>query len=193
MLRRALAAIALWATFGLAHATSVLPLYLDEIIDTSAVAFEGVCIGNKTGRDPQTGALVTFTTFQVSDVLKGSITGSTYTIKQMGGEDKSTGLVFKMHGVPTFKVGEGYVVFLYGVSAQGFSSPVGLAQGRFEIVQDAGGAAKVTNGVDFRDMTQRMPFDLLPDAMKQKADAPVTRVDLGQFKQMVRGHMGAAR
>ena len=193
MLRRALAAVALWATIGLAHATSVLPLYLDEIIDTAGVAFEGVCLDNTTGRDPQTGALVTLTTFQVSDVLKGTIAGSTYTIKQMGGEDKSTGEVFKMHGVPTFRPGEGYVVFLYGVSPQGFSSPVGLAQGRFEVVQDASGMAKVTNGVDFRDMTQRMPSALLPDVLKQKSDAPVTRVDLGQFKQMVRGHLGAVR
>lgn len=193
MLKRAIALFALWATFGLAHATSVLPLYLDEIIDNAAVAFEGVCVDNKTGRDPQTGALVTLTTFQVSDVLKGSVTGSTYTIKQMGGEDKSAGLNFKVFGVPKFAPGQGYVVFLYGVSPQGFSSPVGLSQGRFEIVQDASGLAKVTNGVDFHEMTQRMPFALLPEALKQKAGGAVTRVELGQFKQLVRGHLGGAR
>jgi hypothetical protein len=193
MLKRVIAALALWAALGAAHATSVLPLYLDEIIDSAAVAFEGVCVDNKTGRDPQTGALVTLTTFQVSDVLKGSITGLTYTMKQMGGEDKSTGQVLKMHGTPTFTPGQGYVVFLYGVSKQGFSSPVGLQQGRFEILQDANDAVSVSNGIDFRDMTQRMPLAQLPEVLKQKAGGAVTHVDLAQFKQMVRGHLGSVR
>jgi len=191
MLKRIIAALALWTVFGAAHATSVLPLYLDEIIDSAAVAFEGVCLENKTGRDPQTGMIVTFTTFQVGDLLKGSA-GSTFTIKQIGGEDKSDGRFLRVHGVPRFIPGEGYVVFLYGVSQQGFSSPVGLSQGRFEVVQEAG-MAKVGNGGDFREMVSRMPAQILPGALKEKAGASVTRLDLARFKQLVRDHMEATR
>jgi len=191
MLKRAIAAIALWAGFGLAHATSVVPLYLDEIIDTASVAFEGVCLENRTGRDPQTGLLATFTTFEVGEVLKGSV-GSTYTIKQIGGEDKAEGRHFKIFGVPTFAPGQGYIVFLAGVSPQGFSSPIGLSQGRFEIVQDASGA-KVTNGRDFHEMSQRMSAPVLPDASRTKSTAPMQRMDLGQFKQLVRDRVAAAR
>ena len=139
MLKRAIAAIALWAGFGLAHATSVVPLYLDEIIDTASVAFEGVCLENRTGRDPQTGLLATFTTFEVGEVLKGSV-GSTYTIKQIGGEDKAEGRHFKIFGVPTFAPGQGYIVFLAGVSPQGFSRRPSALRWRWSLPAAAGDA-----------------------------------------------------
>ena len=191
MLKRIIAVLALWAAFGAAHATSVLPLSLDEIIDSAAVAFEGRCLETRTGRDPQTGMIVTFTTFQVDDLLKGSA-GSTYTIKQVGGEDRTEGRVFRMQGVPTFKPGEAYVVFLYGISEKGFSSPVGLAQGRFEVVQEAQ-TAKVTNGRDFREMTSRMAAGDLPEVLKEKAGGSVPKLELARFKQLVRDRVGAAR
>jgi hypothetical protein len=116
-----------------ASATSVLPLDLGQIIDMSAIAFQGTVVDVKTGKDPQTGMLVTLTTFRVDDVLKGDVPAS-YTIKQIGGEDAATGMKFKGFGVPTYAVGGSYVLFMNGVSSAGFTSPVGLQQGRFQIV-----------------------------------------------------------
>ena len=52
-----------------AFATSVLPLDLGQIIDQAAVAFQGTVVDVRSGRDPQTGMLVTLTTFRVDDVL----------------------------------------------------------------------------------------------------------------------------
>lgn len=176
-----------------AQAASVLPLYLEEMIDTSALAFEGTCIGNRTERDPVTNFVVTYTKFAVHDVLKGEA-GVTYEIKQIGGSLPGDELQFRVEGVPTFGIGEDYVVFLAGVSSAGFSSPIGLAQGRFGIHAD-GAARRVGNGRDFRDMASRIAARLPAQARArmQAAPGPVKEMDLDDFKQAIRNHLGAKR
>ena len=185
MFKRALLALA--ASFTLlmpVHATSVLPLYLDEIVDTAAVAFEGIVLGNRTTRE-ESGAVVTYTTFQVMEVLKGNV-GETYTIKQIGGEMPAEGIVQKTYGVPRFTAGQNVVVFLYGVSSAGFSSPVGLEQGRFHVTGGAEGL-QVGNGRDFRELAERMTNTASESAKaKLASDKPVKQMRLDEFKQMVR-------
>lgn len=178
---------------GYAHATSVIPLYLDELIDQSTVAFEGTCTDNRTERDPVTNFVVTYTTFAVSDVLKGAA-GAAYTIKQIGSSLPGEAVPFRIQGVPRFAVGESYVVFLAGVSDAGFSSPIGLSQGRFT-VSGAAGTRKVRNGRDFKDMTAHMPQGVpqrARDDMKS-AQGPSMEMDLDDFKQAVRAHVGAKK
>jgi hypothetical protein len=174
-----------------AHATSVLPLYLDEVIDQSTTAFQGTVTDNHSGRDPVTHDIVTYTTFTVSDVLKGSVP-ATYTIKQIGGAVPAEKLEFRVPGVPKFAVGREYIVFMAGVSAEGFSSPIGLAQGRYAVRQDAKGK-HVGNGGDFRDSASRMGAQM-PSQSKALIAAqggPVREMDVDAFKQMVRNHLGA--
>jgi hypothetical protein len=175
-----------------AHAMSVLPLYLDEIINDAAIAFQGKSIENHSERDLQTGSIVTYSTFEVQEILKGEV-GATHTIKQIGG--KLEGETHRTTGVPTFTVGESYVLFLYGVSAAGFSSPVGLEQGKFNIIPVSTGF-HVTNGRDFKEMTLGIPDHLLPpSALTKMRQAPgsIKRLDLDEFKQLVRQQRGAAK
>lgn len=182
------------ALAGPAGAVTVRPLPLDEIIDTATVAFQGTCIGNRTERDEATNLVVTYTTFAVKDVLKGAVQ-STHVVKQIGGKMPAGESSFRVAGVPTFVVGEDYVVFLAGISAAGFSSPIGLAQGRFTVQQDASGQ-RVSNGRDFREMTAGMPSVVLPEAAARvpgKAPAPVRHLGLDKFKQLVRERVGGAR
>ena len=171
------------AAFG-AQATTVLPLFLDEIIDGSAVAFQGTVTENRSDRDAK-GFIVTYTTFSVSDVLKGQV-GSSYTIKQIGGSLPAENLNYKVFGVPTFAVGRSYVVFLPGVSAAGFSSPVGLSQGRFGV---SGG--EVSNGRDFGELMSRMA----PGAAGRapQVNGPRTRLGLEDFKAAIRRHVGGGQ
>ncbi len=186
---RALAALWL-ALAGLlaANAASVLPLYLDQVIDDARLAFEGTCIETHSARDPANGMVVTYTTFAVRDMLKGHA-GTTHTIKQIGGSLPGEGLVYRVPGVPKFTVGEDYVVFLAGVSRSGFSSPIGLGQGKFGI-RSEGGIRKVGNGGDFRELTARMSASLPPAAREKMQQAePVREMDLDQFKQLVRGRV----
>lgn len=175
---------------GVARATTVLPLSLDDIVGTSAVAFEGTCLENRTERDTATNLAVTYTTFAVHDVIKGD-PGTTYTIKQVGGE-LPQGLAFKVRGVPTFAPGEDYVVFLAGISDKGFSSPIGLSQGRFTVHQGASGR-EVSNGRDFRELTDTIPDAELPPGLAQRvrhAADPVRHLGLQEFKQLARDRAG---
>jgi len=167
-----------------AHALSVLPLSLEQMVDTAAVAFEGTCTGNRTEREAATGLVVTYTTFAVKDVLKGTVAG-THVIKQIGGELPDGGPSFKVSGVPKFTVGKDYVVLLAGVSAAGFSSPIGLAQGKFTVQQDVSGK-KVSNGRDFREMTTLPPALTTPGLRSPGARAPMRQLGLDDFKQLVR-------
>lgn len=176
-----------------ARAASVLPLFLDEMVDTSAVAFQGTCTGNRTERDPATHLVVTYTTFEVHDVLKGNV-GATHEIKQVGGTLAAENLRYRVEGIPTFTVGEEYVVFLAGVSSAGFSSPIGLEQGRFSIRAQAAGRS-VSNGRDLREMTSRMQARI-PAAARTRMEAatgPVRDMDLEDFKQAVRNQRAGQR
>jgi len=175
------------------YAASVVPLYLEEMIDTSAVAFEGTVTDNHSERDAATGFVVTYTTFAVHDVLKGSV-GTSHTIKQIGGSLPQDNVQYKVEGVPTFAAGHDYVVFLAGVSSAGFSSPIGLEQGRFH-VKDEGGMKHVANGRDFRDMTRRMTAAMPAHAraqVEQSTDS-VKELDLDDFKSTVRKHRGVGQ
>lgn len=195
MLRRLFALWMLAAAAFPAWATIVLPLALDDIVGTAAVAFEGTCTANRTERDAATHLIVTYTTFTVHDVIKGDV-GATYTIKQVGGRLPDASAALVAHGVPEFTTpGEDYVVFLAGVSRSGFSSPVGLAQGKFTVRPGAAGP-EVGNGRDFRDMTQNIPeADLAPGlAQKVRHSAqPVRRLGLDEFKQLARQRAGGGR
>ncbi len=180
-----------------AGATSVQPLYLDQIIDSAATVFEGTCISNRSERDARTGLIVTYTTFQVQDPLKGAPT-PTHTIKQIGGRlvnDDGSVQGRRVEGVPGFEVGEHYIVFLYGTSSAGFSSPVGLDQGKFSINSDASGA-HVGNGRDFKEMTANRPALRAPSATQarlSKIDGAVDQMDLNEFKQIVRLQTGVSK
>ena len=193
-LRCAVAILAAWLSLAdPAHAMSVVPLYLDEMIDTAAVAFEGRVVANRTERDPATNLVVTYTTFEVRDVLKGSV-GARHEIKQVGGAMPDGGVEYRVQGVPRFEPGSDYVVFLAGVSSQGFSSPIGLSQGRFGIRTEMQGR-RVANGRDFRDMTARMGARIpsVAWARIEGAQGAVRDMDLEDFKQAVRNHVGSAR
>lgn len=194
MLGRFLAAVAIALSLAApAAATTVLPLSLDQIIDQSTTVFQGTCTGNRTERDAATGFVVTYTTFAVEEVLKGSAE-ATHVIKQVGGEvPGDSGPSLRIMGVPRFVPGEQYVVFLAGTSSAGFSSPIGLAQGRFNVRKQAG-RAHVGNGRDFRELTAQMP-DGVPARVRERfeeaAPAPVRELDLEDFKQLVRQRAGS--
>lgn len=176
-----------------ARAASVLPLYLDEMVDTATTAFEGRVIANRTERDPATKLVVTYTTFEVIDVLKGNV-GAKHEIKQIGGSLPGEALEYRVQGVPTFSAGETYIVFLAGVSSAGFSSPIGLSQGSFGVQEHAAGR-RVANGRDFKDLTARMTAKLPPAAKARLLleSEPVRDMDIDDFKRTVRAHLDSKR
>lgn len=124
------------------NALSVLPLELDDIIDQSTVAFEGTCVASRSEIEPGSRLIVTYATFAVSATLKGKLSAS-YTVKQVGGAPISGGLL--LPSATAYEVGKSYVLFMTGASKAGFSSPVGVGQGKFDI-QEFDGSRRATNG-----------------------------------------------
>jgi hypothetical protein len=185
-MRNALLLCFIWLAIALpAQGMSIAPLTLDEIVAHAKIAFQGTCTANLTERDAQTGLVVTYSTFDVHDVLKGSA-AATHTIKQVGGQTDTDN--YRVEGVPSFAVGQDYVVFLYDVSSAGFSSPVGLFQGQF-IVRQGPNGPDVSNGRDFKEMLQgHSPRGASQASVVQIQQAPgkVKHLGLDEFKQLVR-------
>jgi hypothetical protein len=165
------------------NAASVRFVPLDEMVDTAAIAFHGRVTGNRSERDSLLNVVVTYTTFEVTDVLKGNV-GKQHTIKQIGGvlPDGSEG--YRVHGVPRFAVGEEVVVYLAGVSQWGFSSPIGLQQGRFAVTEQEQRKV-VSNGNDFRLLAPELGRDPA-DPEKSVPFRPTPNIELVTLKQMTR-------
>ena len=135
-----------------APATVVLKLNLvrmvtdaDRIFTGTVSAVEDVTLSVPGG----TTIPATSITFDVSDVVKGSI-GQTLNIRQYGRihPDPETGAIARIPGLPIFRMGEEVTLFLRSDSQLGLTSPVGLFQGAFRIVIDPATERKVAvNGI----------------------------------------------
>jgi len=125
-------------------ATSLLPLTLEQLSTRANLIFYGRVIENTTSRDKQSGQIVTYTAFEVIELIKGDA-ADRHTIKQIGGHLKETGTTLRIQGVPRYIVGDSYVIFLPEKSDLGFSSPLGLYQGSFT-VSTIDGEQVVSNG-----------------------------------------------
>jgi len=122
-----------------ALATMTMQLDLAQIVAAADRAFVGRVVSVHADRD-QAGLPSTWVTFAVDQVIKGTV-GGTLTIKQFGTATRlSDGSLLRLPGLPTYATGDEMVVFLSGESEAGFSSPIGLAQGKFPIVRHAGHA-----------------------------------------------------
>ena len=122
-----------------ALATMTMRLDLPHIVAAADRAFVGRVVSVHADRDAA-GLPSTWITFAVDHVIKGTV-GGTLTIKQFGTTAPlSDGSVLRLPGLPTYAPGDEMILFLSGESTAGFSSPIGLAQGKFPIVRRAGHA-----------------------------------------------------
>jgi hypothetical protein len=115
-----------------AAATTVLPLDLAALTSAADRVFMGKVVALRSGRDGR-GLPATWTTFQVEESLKGTLP-RTLEIKQIGTEAPlADGAIYRVPALPRYEVGDEVILFLHPDSAAGFTSPVGLGQGRFRI------------------------------------------------------------
>lgn len=172
-------------------ATSVLPLSFDQLVTDADRVFQGRCIENRQALDPDLNIQVTYTTFEIEESLKG-VLQNPLTIKQAGGSQQGGRLLIQ--GVPEFTVGSEYVVFLYGTSSQGFSSPVGLQQGQFTVIQNAQGQPQVTNGRDLKETMSSLPSGAKPRSLSAAngTSAPMTQMGLDDFKTVIKQRVGVS-
>lgn len=135
-------AIILGLTWGIfvskdSLAVVVKQMNLEEIINTAQYIFSGHCTGVESRYDDETGRDVIFCTFKISNMIKGE-QSDRFTFKM-------SKVVVDIGDAPTFKTGDDVVLFLYGRSTLGFTSPVGLGQGKFSVRYSSIGEKVVVN------------------------------------------------
>jgi hypothetical protein len=143
--RTVLPGLLLWAALapGVTQASQVRPVNLEQMTERAGRIFSGRCVETGVIVDPMLGAEVTVATFQVERAIKGDA-GGRVTIRMLGGAA----------GVPRFQPGEDVVLFLYGESRLGLTSPVGLGQGRFSVMTDKLGRRVAINDFANRNLLQ---------------------------------------
>ncbi len=141
-----------------AWSNKIKPLNLKSLVKSAGGIFEGECIEINSGKDPESGLMATWYTFRVREGIKGKLNDE-FTLKQYGGTDGT----INVH-VPSVahQVGEKVILFVYGKSKIGFSSCVGMNQGKFNVKEiPETGAKYVTNGMPamllFEDMPRIVP------------------------------------
>jgi hypothetical protein len=130
------------------RAAVVKQMNLDEMTTTARYIFSGTCISVDRRYDDVADREGIFYTFSVSRFIKG---------------EESSEFIFKMSSVasdlrqvPTFKPGEEVVLFLYGKSTQGFTSPVGLGLGKFSVLRSPSGSKVIVNAHNNTDLFKDM-------------------------------------
>jgi hypothetical protein len=118
----------------------VRPIPLGDMVARAGRIFVGRCTGRTTSVDEATRLPVAIYTFAVTNPIKGVGRGQT-TVRMPGSPDQPF-----FAGLPSFDVGEEALLILYPESGAGFSTPMGLDQGRFRIVADDDGEAAAVNG-----------------------------------------------
>ncbi len=141
--RNIVALVACLTAGAAVEAGSVRSLNLEELTRNAATIFSGRCAEVEVAVDPVVGREITRVTFEVDRAVKGSA-ASTHTIQMIGANGVAGG--WGLTGLPQFQPGEEVVVYLYGESRLGLSSPVAFGQGKFNILRDKQGRSVAING-----------------------------------------------
>lgn len=145
---------------GPAWSISLLPLNLPEMVGAADRIIVGRAVDEWTGRDEH-GLPATITTFQINRALKGGPL-QTVRVKHLGvTRVQPDGLAAWVEGMPRYRIGGEYVLLLDRDSRLGFTAPVGLFQGVFEVRTADNGRRAAVNGVNNANLVRGLEPDRL--------------------------------
>jgi len=126
-----------------ASASSVRALTLSEMMGRCEVVLEGRVREVQSREDPDTGAIHTYVTFEVLDVLYGRSPGPRLTLRFLGGRVGERAL--RVAGTSVPEMGERGIYFVESTRRRLVNPLLGWAQGRILLVPDAEGHVRVTS------------------------------------------------
>jgi hypothetical protein len=174
------AAVCLVLVTSVAHATVVVPLTLAEQVDRADVIVRATVGARQSAFVPERGAILTWTTLNVTEVLKGQAS-STLTLRQMGGS--ANGMVQRVPGDAELTTGQDVVLFLHREGDTVFL--LALAQSCYFV--DA------AHGTVHRDLSN-LTFALLGQNGTQLIEPPADGiVRLDALRSEIRSLLGGAR
>ncbi len=177
----------LLCTLTSVQATTVIPPTFDELVGKAELIFQGSVTDVRsqwTGEGTQR-HIVSYVTFRVEDVLKGS-PGTSYTIQMLGGT--VDGETMEVSDSPRFAVGDRDVLFVEHNGEQ-FVPLVGIMHGRFRIQHDAksGREIIVTNEGDALADPEQLGKNVNPFAQAAPA------ISSNDFKAAIKAHLRQAK
>ena len=130
-----LGVLGIFALASVAHATTLLKLTMDDLVDRSARIVHGEVSTIEPRKE--NGRIVTYITLDVRETLKGPADQTQVSFRVLGG--RMGDLVTIVHGTPQFSVGEETLVFLEQPSTKKGPTPplvvTGMTQGKFRITK----------------------------------------------------------
>lgn len=122
-----------------AKASAVVKMTFDEIVSDADIILSGKVtqVEAKREQNPRTGknSIYTYVTVESDQVLRGSLKGSTYTFRMLGGAIPGEPIGEMLVGAPEFKLDQEIFLFLKNDSSL-YCPVVGLSQGRFNLRTD---------------------------------------------------------
>ncbi|MFZ4619285.1 MAG: hypothetical protein ACOYNS_01900 [Bacteroidota bacterium] len=132
--------------FQQASAQRTVRMNIERMVTDAGMIVHGKVTNVESSVDPQTNILSTFVTIAVQENFYGA-DQPTVTLKMVGGANKRSTLKFAE--MPIFKVGEEIYSLFYAPSKYGFTSPIGMSQGKFSVSYDAMSKTTIVrNGVN---------------------------------------------
>lgn len=162
----------------------VLPVTLKEMVQSASIIVTGRVVEVREDRHPHYRRVgVTYVTVEVEEMLKGAANGQTrHTFMQFG----SMGLT-RISELPTYRVGEEVVLFLYPESEYGFTSPVGGGQGKLYLQRDPQtGRRIVSYGLAPTKFYEGLDARVLPPSERSAMSSSARSVDYRTLASLVR-------
>lgn len=119
-----------------APATTLVPMRTGDLVAASVGAVRGRVVRIATGLDPTTGAIATYVTLAVEEVLYGPFSRGELTLRELGGQ--LGGRRMWAFGNPEYRAGESVLVFV-SPHPDGALHTTGLAMGKYRIEDAFGG------------------------------------------------------
>ena len=120
---------------GIARATTMLPMYLDDLTAVSQTVVYGKVMASRTEWDDAHHLIYTVYTVTPNEYLKGQL-GSSFELRQLGGEKDGVGLY--VAGEPKFEIGEEDVLFVW-TDPKGNNQVSAMEQGVVPVTIDSSG------------------------------------------------------
>ncbi len=139
--RRFVFVIALTLSFApRTFAASSIYMPVERVAAISPLVVEGTVVRTASGFDPETGALATYVTVELSYVLRGPADLDRVVVREPGGRFGE--LVHEVDAVPVFEPGEHVLLFLEPARDRSLRV-AGMFFGKLELLEDASGRGRV--------------------------------------------------
>jgi len=130
------------ALTSISTAQRTIPVNIEQLVRDAGVIVDATVVKTETGKDLQSGMLVTWVTIDVKESFFGAAQGQ-MTFKQYGGE--ADGLANYPKHLPRYTAGERSLLFLTAPSKIGMQSPVGMQQGKFAVISEGTTKTRIKN------------------------------------------------